>query len=61
MDHLISARRPDLIIINKKRTCTIVDFAFPAVHKILLKECAKKDKYDDFTRELKKKNDGTCR
>ena len=26
-DHLISARRPDLIIINKKnRTCQIVDF-----------------------------------
>ena len=30
-DHLISARRPDLIIINKiKRTCKIVDFALPA-------------------------------
>ena len=34
MDHLISARRPDLIIINKKkRTCKIVDFADTAVHK----------------------------
>ena len=32
-DHLISARRPDLIIINKKkRTCKIVDFAVPANH-----------------------------
>ncbi len=30
MDHLIPARRPDLIIINKKkRTCKIVDFADP--------------------------------
>ena len=30
-DRLISARRPDLIIINKKkRTCKIVDFAAPA-------------------------------
>ena len=29
-DPLISARRPDLIIINKKeRTCRIVDFAIP--------------------------------
>ena len=29
-DHLIPARRPDLIIINKKkRTCKIVDFAVP--------------------------------
>ena len=38
-DHLISARRPDLIIINKmKRTCKIVNFAVPADHKIKLKE-----------------------
>ena len=33
-DHLISARRPDLIIINKKkRTFKIVDFAVPADHQ----------------------------
>ena len=36
-DHLISARRPDLIIINnkkqkKKRTCKIVEFTVRAVH-----------------------------
>ena len=32
-DHLISARRPDRIIINKmKRKCKIVDFAVPADH-----------------------------
>ena len=43
-DHLISARRPDLIINKKKRTCQIVDFAVPADHKIKLKECEKKDK-----------------
>ena len=48
---LISARRPDLIIINKKRTCKIVDFAVPTDHRIKLKECEKKDKY---LRELKK-------
>ena len=54
-DHLISARRPDLIIINKKkRTCKIVDFAAPADHRIKLKECEKKDKYLDLARELKK-------
>ena len=66
-DHQISARRPDLIIINKKekrkkerkkerkkRTCKIVDFAVPADHRIKLKECEKKDKYLDFARELKK-------
>ena len=54
-DHLIQARRPDLIIINKKeRTCKIVDFAVPADHRIKLKECEKKDKYLDLAREFKK-------
>ena len=54
-DLLISARRPDLIIINKKKsTCKIVDFAVPADHRIKLKECEKKDKYLDLARELKK-------
>ena len=45
-DHLISARSPDLIIINKKkkRICKIIDFAVPANHGIKLKECEKKDK-----------------
>ena len=49
-DHLIPARRPDLIIIKKnqkkkkrkkKRTCKIV--AVPVDHRIKLKECEKKD------------------
>ena len=55
-DHLISARRPNLIIINKKkkRICKIVDVAVLADHKRKLKECEKKDKYLDLTRELKK-------
>ena len=34
-DHLISARRPNLMIINKKkRIYKIVDFAVPADHRI---------------------------
>ena len=54
-DHLIPARRPDLMIIHKKeRTCKIVDFAVPADHRIKLKECEKRDKYLDLARELKK-------
>ena len=56
-DPLISARRPDLIIINKKKKkkiCKIVDFAVPADHRIKLKECEKRDKYLDLARELKK-------
>ena len=55
MDHLISARRPDQIIINrKKKTCKVVGFAVPADHRIKMKECEKKDKYLDLARELKK-------
>ena len=55
-DHLISARRPNLIINNnkKKRTCKIVDFAVSADNRIKLKECEKKDKYLDLHRDLKK-------
>ena len=56
-DQLILARRPDLIIINKKkkkRTCKIVDFAVLANHRIKLKECENRDKYPDLARELKK-------
>ena len=57
-DHLISARRSDLIIINNnnnnnnnnnkkesERACKIVDFAVPADYRIKLKEYEKKDKY----------------
>ena len=58
-DHLIPARRPDLIIINnktkkKKRNCKFIDFAIPADHRIKLKECEKKDKYLDLAREFEK-------
>ena len=58
-DHLVFARRPDLIIINKKKnkrkkkkTCRIVGFAVPADHRVKLKESEKKDKYLDLAREL---------
>ena len=55
-DHLILARRTDLMIINKKkeRICKIVDFAVPADHRIKLKGCEKKDKYLELARQLKK-------
>ena len=39
---------------KKKKICKIVDFAFPADHRINLKESEKKDKYLDLARELKK-------
>ena len=54
-DPLISARRPDLIIINKqkkkKRICKSVDVLVPVDHRIKLKE----DEYIGFAMELKKK------
>ena len=54
-DHCISARRPDLVIVNRKRTCRIVVFAVAADHRIKLKESKKRDKYLDLARELKKR------
>ena len=54
-DHLIPARRPDLIIINQKtRICKIVDFPVPEDHRINLKESEKNHKYLDLAREIKK-------
>ena len=54
-DHLILARRPDLIVINKKkRTWKIIDFAVLADHRIKLKESEKKLKYLNLARLLKK-------
>ena len=60
-DHLISVRRPDLVIFNKKekkrkeKAYQIMDFAVPADHRVELKESKKRDKYLDLARELKKK------
>ena len=54
-DPLISARQPELIIINKKeRTSRIEDFSVPADHRVKFKESEKMDKYLDLARELKK-------
>ena len=58
-DHLISPRRPDLVIVNnnkkkkEKRTCRIVDFYVLADRRIKLKG-EKRDAYLDLARELKK-------
>ena len=56
-DYLISAWGPDLIMNKKKKRkkiCKIVDFAVPVDYRIKLKECEKRDKYLDLTRDLKK-------
>ena len=60
MDPLILARRPEIIITNKrKRIRRIVDFAVPADDRVKLKESKMKEKYIDATREWEKKNCGT--
>ena len=41
IDHSIQARRPDLVLNNKKRICHLVDFAVPAHFKVKMKESEK--------------------
>ena len=54
-DLLISARRPDLIIINKKKeNLQNCQLCCPGRPQKKLKECEKKDKYLNLARELKK-------
>ena len=71
-DHLISARRPALVIIKikKKRTCRIVDFAVPTDHRRQVKrEISSRVTYWPSTEPSirrctcvnKRKNSGRCR
>ena len=54
-DHLISPRKPDLVIINKKkRPCRTVDFAVLVNHRMKIEEKEMKDMYLDLARELGK-------
>ena len=54
-DHIIEARRPDLVAADKKmRICKIIDFAFPEDSKIEEKVKDKIEKYQDLGRELQK-------
>ena len=54
-DHIIEARRPDMIVIEKTtRKCVIVDFAVPFDSRVSVKEQEKILKYQDLARELKK-------
>ena len=50
MDHLIPAKRPDLLI-NKKWASRL---AVPADYKMEMKESEKINKYLDLARELRK-------
>ena len=52
-DHVIEAWRPDLVVVDKERSCKIIDFAVPGDSRIE-KEKGKIEKYQDLGRELQK-------
>ena len=53
-DHVIEARRPDLVVVDKKeRSCKIIDFAVPG-DRIEEKEKDKIEKDQELERELQK-------
>ena len=54
-DYFITARRPDMILIDKKHhECQIIDFAIPYDTRVHDKEVEKIDKYLDLAKKLKK-------
>ena len=54
-DHVIEARRLDLVVIDKKeRSCKRIDFAVPGDSRIEEKEKDKTEKYQELGRELQK-------
>ena len=54
-DNVIEARRPDLILVDKKaELCVIIDVAIPGDCRIHEKETEKIEKYQNSKRELKR-------
>ena len=53
-DHVIEDRRPDLVVVDKQRTCKIIGFAVPGDSRIEKKEREKIKKCQDLRRELQK-------
>eukprot|EP00794_Sanderia_malayensis_P002808 gene2808-biopygen2319 len=54
-DHLIEARRPDIVVVIKgERKCIIIDIAVPGDSRISEKGNEKVEKYQDLKREIKK-------
>ena len=54
-DHVIEARRPDLLVVEKKeRSCKIIDFAVPGDSRIEEKEKDKIGKHQELGREIQK-------
>ena len=54
-DHVIEARRPDLLVVDKKeRNCKIIDFAVPGDSRTEEKEKDKIEKDQELGRDLQK-------
>ena len=51
-DHVIEARRPDVVISNKDKNCFIVDIAIPGDSRLSEKECEKVKKYQDLKKNF---------
>ena len=52
-DHLIPARRPNLVIMNKKKKLPNGGFAILADYRVKIKENEKRNTYLDLAREQK--------
>ena len=53
--HIIQARRPDMIVIDKETNkAQVIDFAIPYDSRVDSKEMEKIEKYQDLVRELKR-------
>ena len=54
-DHEIGARRPDLVIIDKRdKSCQIIDVAIPEDGRVREKEDENVEKYQDLATEVRK-------
>ena len=52
-DHVTEARRPDLVVVDKERSCKIIDFAVPGDSRIEKKK-DEIEKHQDLGRDLQK-------
>jgi hypothetical protein len=54
-DHVIEARRPDIVLVRKEsKECLVIDIAVPGDVRVERKEDEKIEKYRDLCRELKR-------
>ena len=53
-NYQISIKRPDLVLIKKKKRTYLMDFAILVDHRVEIKVSEKMNKYLDLARELKK-------